>query len=1256
MTDIQRAYLLGRTDAFSLGGIYSHIYSENEIEHLDIERLEQALNHLIARHDMLRAVILEDGTQHVLEKVPYYHIKLNHNDYLCVRKSMTKTARDHGQWPLFEVQCTQLNTSKTVVHFYFDLLIADGTGLEVIFDELSSYYRRQSFFQPELTVQYRDCILALDKETEALKRAKAYWFQRIDQLPEAPELPTATFQDDNTPEFVRRFGRLEPNEWKSFQKRASSMGITVAALLMTLYGEVLKTWSKSPHFTLNVMFFNRPPLHPDIDRIVANFSTTLLLEMNLSGQRTLEEKAHCIQEQLLKDLEHSSFNGIKVLNELNRRRNGSKAAAMPVVFACALNLRPPQEEREPSLFKWYGRGVSYNQLETPQVWVDHQVFEDDDGSLSFYWDVRDGYFPEGMIGAMFETYQTLLKTVAHCASIPESLVPKRDLEIVEKANATGSHPVEDYLHIDFFQCAQSRPQNIALITSNETISYGELAHTALFLSKQLKELAIQPNQCIAIIMDKGWEQVAAALAIHACGAAYIPIDAALPQQRIEQILSISQCKGAVIQKGFQLNLSVRTFLLENVVMGSDFAIPTPIQQPNDLAYVIFTSGSTGIPKGVMIEHRAAKNTIKSMGSKYQISEKDRSIALASLSFDLSVFDIFAPLSYGGSLFIPTDDEVKNPSAWIDAIGNHQITIWNSAPALMQVLIDYLELSPLCNESLRLILMSGDWIPTALPHRISRFFKAQVISLGGATEASIWSNDYPIETVDPSWVSIPYGKPLPNQQMMVLDENLKPKPLFTPGMIYIGGEGLARGYLGDDQKTKEAFVFDPKSGKRLYRTGDLGRLHPDGNIEFLGREDLQVKVQGYRIELEEIEAAIASLDPIDGVVVRITGDKNEAKRIVAFYKSEQKIDVEWMKSHVETTLPFYMTPSLFVQLDHFPLTSNGKIDTKTLLAQLRVQDQSEVYEEPVGSMEIKMANIWKDLLHIEKVSRNDNFFSLGGTSFLAFQMIHQCQKQLGLSIPLSLLFKKGSIRGLLENEKKNEDTSFVVLKEEGDKSPLFLVHPSGGGALCYTEFAEHLNYKGPIYAFQSPGYMESRPFLPTVKEMAEHYLSLIRKAQKTGPYRLGGWSFGGVVAYEMALQLQKMGESLLPLIMIDSPAPIKRNIPNAATLQTWFLEEYQGILDQMEVEAKDNLFAVFKNNISALINYQPKTSELPIVLMRATQIKSSHLKEHPHCYEDHWGWNLITRGNIAIHSFDTDHSSILQNACLHQIADICKKVL
>ncbi|TMC24044.1 MAG: amino acid adenylation domain-containing protein, partial [Chloroflexi bacterium] len=463
-------------------------------------------------------------------------------------------------------------------------------------------------------------------------------------------------------------------------------------------------------------------------------------------------------------------------------------------------------------------------------------------------------------------------------------------------NATQAPTSEKLLHTLFCEQVVQRPDQIAVISPRCALTYKQVHSGALQLAHQLRVPGGCSNQLIGVVMEKGWEQIVAVLGILHSGAAYLPLDASLPGDRLRYLLANGQVQVVVTQswvderivwpKDVQ-RICIDDLALDDVLTPCGCPVETGdgvVQRPDDLAYVIYTSGSTGLPKGVMISHRAAVNTILDINRRFAVGSTDRVLALSALHFDLSVYDIFGLLAAGGTIVLPPAGSQRDPALWLELLARERVTLWNSVPALLEMLLALTSASPLTlqQSSLRLALISGDWIPLSLPARVKESVPTlQLISLGGATEASIWSIMYPIEHVEPSCESIAYGKPLCNQHFHVLNERLEPCPVWVAGQLYIGGIGLARGYWRDEAKTQASFLIHPHTGQRLYRTGDMGRYWPDGNIEFLGREDFQVKIAGHRIELGEIEAALLEHPAVSNAVVTATGKPFEHKHLIAY---------------------------------------------------------------------------------------------------------------------------------------------------------------------------------------------------------------------------------------------------------------------------------------------------------------------------------------------------------------------------------------
>ena len=1075
LTDVQQAYWIGRGAAVELGNVSTHGYQEFDLVGLDLEKFEFAWQKVIERHDMLRAIVRPDGLQQILKDVPPYRIKildLRHHsaqranaELQSVRDEISHQVLPCDQWPMFEVRVSQLGDDRFRIHLSVDCLTLDLWSIEILRQELARLYRDPQTVLGPLELSFRDYVLAEEglRDTELYQRALTYWQERLTTLPPAPELPLARAASSlQQPHFVRKAAQLEKELWKRLKARANQAGLTPSGVLLAAFAEVLKVWSKSGRFTINLTLFNRMPLHAQVNDIVGDFTSLTLLEIDNSSKGTFEELGKRIQEQLWKDLDHRYVSGVRVLREMAKVQGGLLRAAMPVVFTSGLfessvNQEDVVQEASSSSDVLSPKNRIYSITQTPQVWLDHQVGEQE-GKLVFNWDVVEELFPAGVIDEMFRAYCRLVRRLAEEEGVwQESTaelvpVPEKQLEKRAAVNATEKkRKAGVLLHTMFEEQAERRAEQVAVISRTRQLSYGELEEGAEEIGRWLKERGAGRNQLVGVVMEKGWEQIAGVMGVLKSGGAYLPIAAELPQERVEYLLKHGEVKLVVTQSWVESRiewpegverLSVDEVMGEEAGGGEERRRrrrrkkkrrgkrrrEEEEQKEEDLAYVIYTSGSTGLPKGVMIDHRGAVNTILDMNERFGVGEKDRVLGLSSLSFDLSVYDIFGVLGGGGTVVVPEAEGQRDPGHWLEMMREHGVSVWDTVPALMEMLVEYVEgKQEKLPESVRLVLMSGDWIGVGLPERIRGVGKEgiRVVSLGGATEASIWSIVYEIGEVEEEWSSIPYGLPMENQKMYVLGEGQEERPEWVTGEIYIGGVGLARGYWRDEEKSRASFMeAEGRGGERLYRTGDLGRYRGDGTIEFLGREDFQVKIGGHRIELGEIEAVLGEHPWVKGAVVAAIGERTQ-RRLVGYYvrgeEQEQEQEEgreggrgeefeEELRNFLRQKLPEYMVPGMFVELEKLPLTSNGKVNRQGLPLPEMGTGKKWEHVGPRTEVEKALVEIWGEVLGVEQVGVYDDFFRLGGDSVQAMRILVQIHRRFQVDLPFRNLLESATVAG------------------------------------------------------------------------------------------------------------------------------------------------------------------------------------------------------------------------------------------------------
>lgn len=911
LTELQHAYWIGRHSHYGLGGVACHAYLEADAPNgLDLDLLERCWNMLVARHSALRLVIAEDGLQRVLPTVPSYALRVadltdadqSAADAHCTawREIMSHQVMDAAKWPLFDLRASRLPEGSVRLHIGIDMLINDATSGQIIWEELAALYQAKGDMQLAgllpFQISFRDYVLAKyvhSSERRAEREsAKAFWLERIPALPPAPQLPLRTEALRQTsPTFSRRQQQLAAPLWQSLRDQAAQAGCTPASLLIAVFAEVLAAWSAEPQFTLNLTIFDRLPWHADVPRLLGDFTAVTLLPLDCSEALPFGQRAAAVNGTVLEHLQHRAFSAVDVMREWNRGRERQDAIAMPVVFTSQLGMNDPTKGAAPDSALG---NVVYGISQTPQVWLDHQACELN-GALIYNWDAVDALFQPGTLDAMFNAYHGLLEKLATQPlawqqALP-ALLPQTQQAIRAQVNASTAAMPERCLDQLFFEQAQRSPRAIAMIAHEQQWSYAELADWSLRLTNALLRHGATRSDRIAIVMRKGPEQIAACLGILASACVYVPVDADVPAARLQAILDGSHIKLVVTQADCLPIVREMCAGREVTVLdaGQVATQAWPASFPHieravtDHAYVIYTSGSTGIPKGVLIDHRGAVNTVLDINRRFDISNTDRVLGLSSLYFDLSVYDLFGIFATGAALVLPAASGTRDPAHWLDLLLRHRVTIWNSVPALLELLLDEAEAAGASLAGLHQVFLSGDWIALGLPARLrSQAPQARLVAMGGATEASIWSNWFIVPNVLPAqWHSIPYGYPLANQHYRVLDTRLRDCPDHVSGDLYIGGTGLAAAYENDAAKTAASFITHPVDGERLYRTGDLARYWGDGTLEFLGRRDFQVKIAGNRIELGEIESALLSHPGVREAVADAVGPARGNKRLAAW---------------------------------------------------------------------------------------------------------------------------------------------------------------------------------------------------------------------------------------------------------------------------------------------------------------------------------------------------------------------------------------
>jgi pyochelin synthetase len=1046
LTLLQRGYLIGRGSSVEVGNVASHVYHEID-GRWDLNALEAALRQVVACHGMLRTRFTADGRQ-VTEaaadlQLGRLDLRGEPEERQRARLAQLREERSHrilpyDRAPLLAADVTLLADDRMRLHVGHDGLVMDGISMFLFFrDWWQAYTSENAGGGPngageqhdDTSVPFADYVASLEamRGKPPMERSRAYWLDRLDDLPPHPGLPLRASPSAITrTRFTQYSARLDPPSWAAFKERAARAGVTPTAALMAAYAETLARWGAGHRFTLTTTVANRPPIHPRIAEAIGNFSQTMLVEIGIDRRRTFAERAATLQARLRRDLDHRHFSGIEVLREL-ARRDPAADARMPYTFNSAIGYPVPGVDG--SALELFGPEV-YTSSQTPQVWLNGFAFEQH-GGVIVQFDAVDGLFPDGMIQDLTSGYAELLKLLCHGPAWPQrtfSLLPRAQAQRRAAANDTAA-PVPGHLLQDAFVAQASRvPDAPAVLSTGGTLSYRELYQRAAATAAWLRDRQTGRDELVGLVMRRGPEQIVAIMATLMAGGAYLPVDAALPPERIRYMLRDGLVRSVLTNCGWQADpgSGIETLPLDAAAPVSGEPPPyqpLPDAGPDDLAYVLYTSGTTGEPKGVMISHRSVANVAADCNARFGVGPADRFIGVSAFNFDLSVYDVFGALSAGAALVLPDAQRAADPAHWLELCGRFGVTVWNSVPAIVGLMAEQARQSDSSGHlaTLRLVMMSGDRIAPTLP-AVLRSIKPglALMSLGGPTETTIWNISHPIGPADGGGQSIPYGKPNANNRAYILDADGLDAPDWVTGEICAAGLGLARGYWRDEARTSARFRHDERLGERLYRTGDLGRYLPDGNIDIQGRSDFQIKVNGYRIEAGEVETRLTTIDVVkQAVVVRQAGAHGD--RLVAHLvpAGDARPGVAEINEALAEHLPSYMTPAAVVWHESVPLTRNGKVDRAKLTAMTTaVATGAAVTGERTGeptATERGVIELWAGILRKPAgvIGPDSNFFDLGGDSLAAARIFTAIRKRFGVSITLDRLYDVRTVQAMAE---------------------------------------------------------------------------------------------------------------------------------------------------------------------------------------------------------------------------------------------------
>nr|WP_315438069.1 non-ribosomal peptide synthase/polyketide synthase [uncultured Pseudomonas sp.] len=1122
---------------------------------LDEDALQRALARIVARHETLRSrfrqiddqpqvlilpaetgllLAVEDLRQHpqadnalrgLIEEQACASFNLQHDALL--RGRLVRLADDHHVLLL------------TLHH-----IIADGWSMGVLTRELAALYQAFSRGEddplPPLALQYTDYAVWQRRwlSGEVLQRQSDYWQQTLAGAPALLSLPTDRPRPPQQDYSGSRVDILLDQHLSTGLKAlCQRRAVTPYMVIMSAWAMLLSRLSGQSDVVIGSPVANRN--RAEIEGLIGMFVNTLALRIDTSGEPSGEALLARVKAQTLAAQAHQDLPFEQVVDISKPVRSLSHSALFQTMLSWDNNDDPSLTLGDLTLEGVAGDSHFVKFDLSLSLGDSHDGIR---GSLRY----ATALFDESTVQRFVGYFQRLLAALVNDDQVLLTQVPllttdERQRVLVDFNATEVDCPLEQPLHGLFEAQARRKPEAVALQSAQGNLTYRELNQRANRLARHLRAQGVQPDARVAICVERGLDLVVGLLGILKAGGAYVPLDPGYPAERLAYMLKDSAPVAVLVQTATRGLFDEGAAALIDLDHGSwqhlpDHDSPVPGLSASNLAYMIYTSGSTGLPKGVMIEHRSACNMVHWGSQLSPPTEHGALLQKAPFSFDSSVWEIFWPLCSGMRLVLARPDGNRDSAYVVQTIREQQVTVVKFVPALLQQFIEQDGVEQ-CT-SLTDVLNGGGELSAALARQVrDRLPWVRLHNVYGPTETTVDSTGRTLEPDMPVPESVvPIGTALSNTRLYVLDAYGQPVPQGVSGELHIGGVGVARGYHGLPEMQAERFIDSPfVAGDRLYRTGDLARYNHHGELEFLGRNDFQIKLRGLRLEPGEIEARLIEHPAIRQAVVMVRDE-----RLVAWYTVRAGIDapsLETLRAHVLERLPEYMVPGAFVRLDALPLTPNDKIDRKALPEPGADAVINRPYVAPQGEVETTLAQIWGEVLGVEQVGRHDNFFELGGHSLLAVKLVNLLQRA-GLQLSLAELFQHPSIESaavlLNQGEALSQPDGLVVVRAGEHGTPLFLMHEFSGRDVYFPTLAQHIGGEFPIYGL--PGVPLGQAPLRTLECMAQRMVGIIRAVQPHGPYRLAGWSFGGVLAHEVAQQLLGLDEPVEFIGMLDSYAP------------------------------------------------------------------------------------------------------------------------
>lgn len=1041
LKDMQKAYLIGRKKEVELGGEPTHAYCEIECDEYIHDRFVNAVNKLIYSHDILRYKFFEDGNQLLVKdigkiEVPLNDIrKLNEEEkkiyLLKKREEIFNHKFDISKPPLVYFEVTKIDDKKAIIHFCHDGLVVDGWSHENIVRDLDYFYINEESEVLKLNCNYKMyCKYLQDlKKTKEYEEDKEFWLKWSENMPKNPDIAREKEASEiinvKTRQVFRKFSKKDYDILKEYAQKNE---ISPFAILLTMYGKSIARCSKNQRFLLNIPMALRPNISDDIWRMVGECSNFMLFDFDNKKDETFIETAKKVNNNILELLEHNSFSGIDFVGELQKKNGGNIIA--PIVFTSTIDIPFKKSEK---LIK------TYSKTHTSQVWIDAVLMHCQD-DIMLIMDCVDEMISEDtgnfIADSFMDMFNSLVEDEKAWSKRTSVNLNKKSALIIKDINNTFEKVSVSSVGKIINDSLKNNKDKTAIGFIDGKITYDKLYKYAGSVSLYIEENTIlkkDKQKRIGILMKKGWEAIVAEVSCVMSNYAFMPIENTLHINNILDCIKKAELDCIITDNKF----------IDKVKEISDFNIINfnninlenfkdnyyKESNEDDICYIINTSGSTGNPKSISIENKGLASCLVHTNKIFNINSNDRGLAVTNLCHDMSIYDVLGILSAGGAVIVPSDDKQKDPSHWLELIEKYNINLWNSVPAFMEMFVEAeMNISSKIKDNMKVIFLGGDWIKPSMVKKVREIFpNSKIISVGGPSETTLWNIYHEIKKEDIKKEVIPYGRPFPNTKYYILNDNMEICPIGVEGTMYVSGIGLAREYLGQVEETNKKFIS--WNNERVYNTGDCGYYREDGEIIFTGRRDFQVKINGKRIELSGIEKVINNIKEINTSCVLYDKNKNQIR---AYYTSEKEIDKNIIKKHILENCVDYMIPKTITYIKSMPLTVNGKIDRKKLLA---IKDNN-INKDTSYKTEIEesLLSLCKEVLEQKDLEINDNFFMMGGNSISAIKLITKIRNRYKVSLSIYEIMNKPYIKNWAEaiNSKISDNISDKEIVEDKNK--------------------------------------------------------------------------------------------------------------------------------------------------------------------------------------------------------------------------------